>query len=154
MQIIIVQHEIESAVKAYVLSQLNVKDGHRIDVSFAATRGEDGLKATIDIVSNDQMPATTAVVETTEEEPAAPVVQQATPTRRARLVSPARKVEHTEEAQEQHEEGAAATDVVSDTKGDPEANPETGEATEQEEEPAPVTSGRSLFSNLRKPTNS
>ena len=150
MQIIIVQHEIESAVKAYVLSQLNVKDGHRVDVSFAATRGEDGLKATIDIVSNDQMPATTTQVETAEEEPVAPVVQQAAPTRRARLVTPTRKVEQTEEVQEQHEEGAAATDAVSDTKDDP----ETGETVEQEEEPAPVTTGRSLFSNLRKPTNS
>lgn len=153
MQIIIVQHEIESAVKAYVLSQLNVKDGHRIDVSFAATRGEDGLKATIDIVSNDQMPDTATLVETTEEEPEAPVVQQAATTRKARLVTPARKVEQAEEVQEQHEEGATATGTAADTKGDPNADPETGEATEQEEEPAPVTSGRSLFSNLRKPTN-
>ncbi|MFP3645218.1 hypothetical protein [Paraburkholderia sp. SIMBA_054] len=57
MQIIIVQAEIEAAIRNFINSQLNVKDGHRIDIQLSATRGEDGFKATIDIVANDAVPA-------------------------------------------------------------------------------------------------
>lgn len=53
MQIIIVQAEIEAAIRNYINSQLNVKDGHRIDIELSATRGADGFKATIDIVAAD-----------------------------------------------------------------------------------------------------
>ena len=152
MQIIIVQHEIESAVKAYVLSQLNVKEGQRIDVSFAATRGEDGLKATIDIVSDEQSPAASTGVTTVEEEQPAPASTAASPIRRARLTTPVRKEEPTKEPVEQKEVG---TGEAADEGGEQQASAEQSEASEQEEEqPAPVTTGRSLFANLKKPANS
>lgn len=51
MQIIIVQAEIEAAIRNYINNQLQVKDGHRIDIELSATRGADGFKATIDIVA-------------------------------------------------------------------------------------------------------
>lgn len=65
MQIIIVQAEIETAIRNFVLSQLAVREGQRIDIALSATRGEDGFKATIDIVA--------------DTEPAAPVKAAPTP---------------------------------------------------------------------------
>lgn len=53
MRIIIVQSDIEEAIRAYLLTQINVKEGMRMDIDLSATRGEDGFKATIDIVPED-----------------------------------------------------------------------------------------------------
>lgn len=50
MQITLVQSEIETALRNYVTSLLNVREGHRIDITLKATRGEDGSTALIDIV--------------------------------------------------------------------------------------------------------
>lgn len=49
MKIILTQIEIEEAIKAHVGGLVTVRDGTDIGVSFASTRGEDGIVATIDI---------------------------------------------------------------------------------------------------------
>ena len=53
MQITLVQNEIETALRNYVTSLLNVREGHRIDITLKATRGEDGSTAVIDIVPDN-----------------------------------------------------------------------------------------------------
>ena len=42
MKIILVQAEIELAIRAYVLTQIAVKDGQDITIDFKNTRGDDG----------------------------------------------------------------------------------------------------------------
>lgn len=49
MKITITQPEIEAAVRAHVLSQIQVKDPASITIDFTATRSEDGIVATINI---------------------------------------------------------------------------------------------------------
>lgn len=49
MKIIINQSEIEDAIKAHVGGLVSVREGTDIGITFASTRGEDGIVATIDI---------------------------------------------------------------------------------------------------------
>ena len=49
MKITLNQNEIKAAVLAHVLSQIQVKDPSKIEISFTATRGEEGIIANIDI---------------------------------------------------------------------------------------------------------
>lgn len=49
MKIIITQPEIEAAIRTHILATVQMADGSDMKVDFAATRGEDGITATIDI---------------------------------------------------------------------------------------------------------
>lgn len=49
MRIILVQAEIELALRAYVLNQISVREGQEINIAFKNTRGDDGATAEIDI---------------------------------------------------------------------------------------------------------
>ena len=49
MRIILVQAEIEFALRAYVLNQISVREGQEITIAFKNTRGDDGATAEIDI---------------------------------------------------------------------------------------------------------
>lgn len=49
MKITLNQTEIEAAIKAYVLAEVSVREGVDLTVDFTATRGSDGIMATIDI---------------------------------------------------------------------------------------------------------
>lgn len=51
MKIILVQAEIELAIRAYVLTQIAVKEGQDISIDFKNTRGDDGTTAEINITS-------------------------------------------------------------------------------------------------------
>ena len=50
MRIIIVQAEIEEAIRNYIQKQVKIETGMRIDMELAATRGDDGFTAEIFIV--------------------------------------------------------------------------------------------------------
>lgn len=52
MQITLVQVEIEEAIRQYVNTQINVREGMRIDIDLKATRGAEGYQAFIDIVED------------------------------------------------------------------------------------------------------
>ena len=56
MRIILVQAEIELALRAYVLNQIAVKDGQDINITFKNTRGDDGATAEIDITTPTLIP--------------------------------------------------------------------------------------------------
>lgn len=57
MKIILVQAEIELAIRAYVLTQIAVKEGQDIYIDFKNTRGDDGTTAEINITSPTMMAA-------------------------------------------------------------------------------------------------
>lgn len=50
MQIILVQAEIEKAIRNYVNSKVQVNEGQDIRIDLSASRGPEGFRATIDIV--------------------------------------------------------------------------------------------------------
>lgn len=57
MQIILVQAEIETAIRKYVNSKVKVNEGQDIRIDLSASRGPEGFRATIDIIDDDLTPA-------------------------------------------------------------------------------------------------
>lgn len=49
MKLILTQVEIEAAIRGYITNMVTVKDGTTMDIEFTATRGENGLTASVDI---------------------------------------------------------------------------------------------------------
>ena len=56
MQIILVQEEIETAIRKYVNSKVKVNEGQDIRIDLSASRGPEGFRATIDIIDDDLVP--------------------------------------------------------------------------------------------------
>ena len=59
MQIILVQAEIEKAIRNYVNSKVKVNEGQDIRIDLSASRGPEGFRATIDIIDDELIPAAT-----------------------------------------------------------------------------------------------
>ncbi len=51
MKITINQAEIEAAITAYIMSQVSIKEGQKINIELKATRGAEGYSAEIDITA-------------------------------------------------------------------------------------------------------
>lgn len=183
MRIILVQAEIELALRAYVLNQIAVKDGQDISITFKNTRGDDGATAEIDIttpalVPNEPQKSTQTVVQS-RSLPAATKIAQTTA---SAVLAPA--VAATAPIASETEQSADTASTISADAGtkeeteayDPPAFLKRETPTEPDntvaEEPAPVTkpnflnaqpaaapadapaaSGKSLFANLTKPVN-
>ena len=176
MRIILVQAEIELALRAYVLNQISVREGQEITIAFKNTRGDDGATAEIDISTPSDTPI---------KVPSTPVKRQAAPT----LVAAPQTASQTASDPEVEEDAldpsdgspAPAVEAESDTTASEEAAlvqdaSTTSEAdtaaetvNQKEEEPvskpasflkptaqssdeAPAPS-KSLFANLTKPVN-
>jgi hypothetical protein len=60
MQIIIVQAEIEAAIRAHIEQQVSIKEGMEITIDLRSTRGDAGFTANIDIVPAAQNKAKAA----------------------------------------------------------------------------------------------
>lgn len=58
MQITIVQAEIETAIRAYILSIVQIKEGMMIEIEWKASRGDSGFQAFIDIRPDTNKAAT------------------------------------------------------------------------------------------------
>lgn len=148
MQITLNQVEIETALKAYINDQINIKDGMEITIDLKAGRGPEGFSATIDISA----PAKKAPVTVTEAvKPAKQAVAQATSTSApvTGSVKAAAKVQpepEPEEEQVQQEETAEQEAVAEEAQ----AEEATAEAEEAQVEEQPR---KSLFGNLKKPVN-
>lgn len=150
MQITLNQVEIEAALKAYILNQININDGMEIVIDLKATRGEAGTTAIIDIVPRTEQKAeavkpvasrtvTAQAKEVVKEKPAAVAT-----TSMAQVVEEAQASEPETSAEEAGQETAA------------QAEAESADAEEAEEAaPAPAGSARpSLFATLNRPKNS
>lgn len=49
MQILLIQSEIEQAIRDYMNQQINIKEGMTLDIDLRSTRGTEGFTANIDI---------------------------------------------------------------------------------------------------------
>ena len=93
MRIIIVQSEIEEAIKAYVLNQIAVREGQEVTIDFKATRGDDGMTAEVNIGSvagNEQKSPekATSSVQTTAATKTPPKASTASPAPAAAATKP------------------------------------------------------------------
>ena len=142
MQIILVQAEVEQAIKDYIANRVTLADGTDIVIDLKAGRGPEGFTANIDIVPASAKPI-----------PATPVKRAAT----AKAVEATEKASETPATTQASYEGETAVqeasspqDAASSESTDG-ASAETGTAeTASDEAPAPT---RSLFAGLKKPVN-
>jgi hypothetical protein len=158
MQIIIVQSEIETAIRNLILSQLSVKEGMRIDIDLSATRGADGFKATIDIVPETapSQPkaapeAGSAPVPTPAAKPEVAVTKSATssPATQQPPIDNAHIAEGAQKFPEPTGGAAAEAGAASNASAEPSSTePVAAVAEGGEAKPA-----RSLFAGLKKPAN-
>lgn len=145
MQITLNQVEIEAALKAYILNQININDGMEIVIDLKATRGEAGTTAIIDIVPR-------------AEEKAEPMATTKVSTPRT-TVQPKEKVVAATSMAEVVEKAQAEPEPEKDLpKDDPEpreeAEPEPEvEAEAEAENPEPTTARPSLFKGLGRVKN-
>lgn len=65
MQITLIESEIKSAIKLYLEQNISLNPEMDIEVDFIATRGSEGLKASIDVAPKD---APKSIKKTTEPE--------------------------------------------------------------------------------------
>ena len=173
MRIILVQAEIELALRAYVLNQISVREGQEITIAFKNTRGDDGATAEIDISTpSANIPA--KVPSTPLKRTIAPAPVEALGTASEPEVeedtsdpsdgSPAPAVEaesdttaSEEEAPVQDASTTSEADTADETVNQKEEEPVSKPAsflkpTAQPSDEAPAPS-KSLFANLTKPVN-
>lgn len=53
MQVTIVESEIKEAIRMYLKNNIGLSEEKKINIDFTATRGNEGLKASIDILNDD-----------------------------------------------------------------------------------------------------
>lgn len=141
MKIILVQAEIELAIRAYVLTQIAVKEGQDISIDFKNTRGDDGTTAEINITSptftapapNEQPQKSTQAA--TQSRQPAPAKQIAAQTSTAAL-APAAAAGATTGSQTEPSASAAST-----TTAQPEPEASTSETTTTEVQQTEESSG-------------
>ena len=173
MRIILVQAEIELALRAYVLNQISVREGQEITITFKNTRGDDGATAEIDISTpSDTVPAkvpSTPVKRTPATAPveapvaaSEPEVEEDTSDPSDGSPAPAVEAESDTTASDQAApvQDASTTseaDTTAKTGNQKEEEPVSKPAsflkpTAQPSDEAPAPS-KSLFANLTKPVN-
>lgn len=170
MRIILVQAEIELALRAYVLNQISVREGQEITIAFKNTRGDDGATAEIDIstpsATNTVKVSNTPVKRTTAPAPVEAPVAASEPemeedTSDPSDGSPAPAVEAESDTTASEEEASAPdASTTSEPEGEnqKEEEPVSKPAsflkepakTDPNDAPAP---SKSLFANLTKPVN-
>lgn len=178
MRIILVQAEIELALRAYVLNQISVREGQEITIAFKNTRGDDGATAEIDIstpsahipakVPSTPLKRTTAPAPTESHQEAPvtasePEVEEDTSDPSDGSPAPAVEAESDttaseEEAPVQNVSTTSETEAAAELgnqkeEGEPVSKPASFlKPTAQPSDEAPAPS-KSLFANLTKPVN-
>lgn len=147
MQITLIQSEIEQAITEYIHTQINVRAGMAIEIDLAATRGQQGFTASINIVPETKVGGIRLLQEATP-------VPDPEPTPVAAVARP-----------------LAISRAINKTKPEPESEPTTeANAPVEVQQALPLeeasdeaavdavmqTTGRrpSLFGGLAKPVNS
>ena len=150
MQITLNQVEIEAALKAYILNQININDGMEIVIDLKATRGEAGTTAIIDIVprSEQKAEAVKPVASRTVTAQAKEVVKE-----KPVAVAAASMAQVAEEAQASDPEPETSLEEAAQEAAT-QAEAESADAEEAEEAAPATTSARpSLFAGLNRPKN-
>lgn len=148
MQITIVQSEIETAIRNYVMEQVNVKEGKRIDIDLKATRGDSGYTAEITIANQDA--------------PEPKKTSASKPLDIEKNIEEARKTEAPAK-EEAKQPATETTKEVSDTPASDTAKTETDTGSSDEaldpafKEDTAKSNGASkpsIFASMKKPDNS
>lgn len=147
MQITLVQTEIEQAIRAYVHSQVSVKEGNEITIELKATRGDAGMQAVIDILPAGTTPVVVAKAVTVTTRAGGLGIKTAVVAAKTPAVVVAPAVEEQAEAEPE-------SDVAEEEAGTASEDTSTEVETEVEEaETPPVVKPKSLFTGLKKPVN-
>ena len=180
MQVILIQVEIEEAIRRFVAAQINPREGMRIDVELKATRGDAGYQAFIDILEETDANADVDTKQTSTPSKAAVLLETAAAATPAAAVTPkptstgktaaspvrttVRKAnppvpaeppvqeEPAAEEAQQADEVVEEQSIVDMPDADPRAM-DQGEDTVGVEDEAPAAPVRSLFGGLTRPTN-
>ena len=171
MRIILVQAEIELALRAYVLNQISVREGQEITIAFKNTRGDDGATAEIDISTpsdtpnkkRQTAPTLLAAAQPTSQTASEPDVEEDTSDPFDGSPAPAVEAESDTTASEEaapvqdasttSEAVTAAETVNQKEEEEPVSKPASFlKPTTQPSDEAPAPS-KSLFANLTKPVN-
>ena len=171
MRIILVQAEIELALRAYVLNQISVREGQEITIAFKNTRGDDGATAEIDIstpsdTSNKKRQAAPTLLASAQrptQTASEPEVEEDTSDPSDGSPAPAVEAESDTTASEEEapvvqdasttSEADTAAETVNQKEEEPVSKPASFlKPTAQPSDEAPAPS-KSLFANLTKPVN-
>ena len=147
MQIILVQTEVEQALRNYVASRLTLAEGTTFSIDLAATRGVNGITATIDLVEPGQSTAapTGSISRAPSTKPAAAPAVAAT-------TKPASEVQAdpATQASAAQENAATAQETASVQQDQAEQVAGAAEAVTEE---VPAEKPKSLFGGLSRPKN-
>ena len=147
MQIILVQTEVEQALRNYVASRLTLAEGTTFSIDLAATRGVNGITATIDLVEPGQSTAAPAggISRAPSTKPAAAVAVPPTMKLASEVqADPATQASAAQEnAATAQETGSVQQDQAEQVAGAAEANAEE----------VPAEKPKSLFGGLSRPKN-
>lgn len=146
MQIILVQAEVEQAIKDYIANRVTLAKGTEIAIDLKAGRGPEGFTASIDIVPADAKLATIA---------AAPVKRAVVKAQETTMTAPetVTATQASDEGTNDSQETDSPQETVSSESTDG-ANAESGTAeTASDETEAASAPARSLFAGLKKPVN-
>ena len=153
MQIILVQHEIETALRNHVTSLLQVREGNRIDITLKATRGEEGSTAVIDIVPDNTVAVGQGAISsaaTVAQTAARPVVRGLSPQRSSAAAS-SPEPEAVAEAAGQASSGDAQADTATATATGDVAQGEADQAATGTDSAQGSARPTGLFAHLKKP---
>lgn len=153
MQIILVQTEVEQALRNYVASRLTLAEGTTFSIDLAATRGVNGITATIDLVEPGQSTAAPAgsIPRAQSTKPAAaPAVETAKKPASEVQADPATQASAAQEnAATAQETGSAGQEAETG----PLADGQVAGAAEAVAEEVPAEKPKSLFGGLQRPKN-
>lgn len=143
MQIILVQAEIEKAIRNYVNSKVQVNEGQDIRIDLSASRGPEGFRATIDIVDEDTTTtANAAPAPAPAPKAAAPKVaaeageDQAAAKAKAAEAEAKKKAEAERAAAAQAEAEKTALETADSSATEAPFEPDAKEEVEEMQEPA------------------
>ena len=147
MQIILVQTEVEQALRNYVASRLTLAEGTTFSIDLAATRGANGITATIDLIEPGQSTAvpTGSISRAPSTKPAAAVAVPPT----MKLASEVQPDPATQASAAQ-ENAAMAQETASVQQDQAEQVASAAEAVTEE---VPAEKPKSLFGGLQRPKN-
>lgn len=148
MQIILVQSEVEQALHDYISSRLTLAEGTTIKIDLSATRGADGIKATIDLVAPGSAPV---ALEAPAPAPTKPTKSGKEDPKVTPAPAPAAAPqEPANDAQPDAGDPPFVADAPAAEAGvDPVADQIAAEAAGEASAPAP----KSLFASIKRPQN-
>lgn len=159
MKIMIVQAEIETAIRDYILSQINIREGMSVTIELAATRGASGFTAEIDISQTVEITSIFNAKEQLASYQKAAGPSQLAPVETLKSAFPAFNIPRTPQTPSEVRQMMEATadepektDIVISEPVVVVANDSEAATAEASEEVAPPKT-QSLFKGLRKPVN-